>query len=329
MKYLFFLIALISFGASSHCYISNGAETYVSGDELKLNNMKGNVVNISNFKFTHKPICRNLFDMGGETVFSIEFPRETYYVYHADAGDIYLRATFSSDPAHILYDKKNSFTEMDIGKINKAEITLTFDVVSKATGVSQNAKNINEGIQIDFIPEKCFSTGCLFGHDNTNHYYRVTYIPQITKMTKTCRFNDGVLTAPAVTISDLNNNASRYLKLEPTSGNVSFICNKGLSSYSFKYHFESESIQGNILKNEYENEYGGAGDVGFEISLNGSQAINFSAGNSSSYDLLNFKDVTPEEQRVNLNLYGRYVVYGQNIRPGKVQSRVKVVTEYE
>ena len=24
MKYLFFLIALISFGASSHCYISNG-----------------------------------------------------------------------------------------------------------------------------------------------------------------------------------------------------------------------------------------------------------------------------------------------------------------
>ena len=312
MKYLFFLIALISFGASSHCYISNGAETYVSGDELKLNNMKGNVVNISNFKFTHKPICRNLFDMGGETVFSI-----------------YLRATFSSDPAHILYDKKNSFTEMDIGKINKAEITLTFDVVSKATGVSQNAKNINEGIQIDFIPEKCFSTGCLFGNDNTNHYYRVTYIPQITQMTKTCRFNDGVLTAPAVTISDLNNNASRYLKLEPTSGNVSFICNKGLSSYSFKYHFESESIQGNILKNEYENEYGGAGDVGFEISLNGSQAINFSAGNSSSYDLLNFKDVTPEEQRVNLNLYGRYVVYGQNIRPGKVQSRVKVVTEYE
>ncbi|MDM2730287.1 hypothetical protein [Citrobacter sp. Cy070] len=86
---------------------------------------------------------------GGGTVFSIEFPRETYYVYHADAGDIYLRATFSSDPAHILYDKKNSFTEMDIGKINKAEITLTFDVVSKATGVSQKAKNINEGIQGD------------------------------------------------------------------------------------------------------------------------------------------------------------------------------------
>ncbi|QLO42148.1 hypothetical protein HV198_08280 [Citrobacter freundii] len=329
MKYLFFLIALISFGASSHCYISNGSEIYVSGDELKLDNMKGNVVNISNFKFTHKPICRNLFDMGADTVFNIKFPNETYYVYHADAGDIYLRATFSSDPALILYDKKDSFTEMDVGKINKTEITLTFDVVSKATGVSGNAKNINEGIQINFIPEKCIFSGCWSGRDNTNHYYRVTYIPQIKQMTKTCRFNDGVLTAPAITISDLNNNTSRYLKLEPTSGNVSFICNKGLSSYSFKYHFESENIQGNILKNEHENKYGGAGDVGFEISLNGSQAISFSAGNSSSYDLLNFKDITPEEQRVDLNLYGRYVAYGQNIRPGKVQSRVKVVTEYE
>ncbi|MCO4136812.1 hypothetical protein HVY71_08810 [Citrobacter freundii] len=329
MKYLFFLIALISFSASSHCYIPDGSETYVSGDELKLENMKGNVVNISNFKFTRNPMCRNLLNMGSETTFKIDFPSQAYYVYHADGGDIYLKATFSADPTLISYEKTDTFTKMDVGKINNAVITLTFDVVSKATGVSEHAKNIGEGIQIDFTPEKCILTGCLGERDNRNHYYHVTYIPQIKKMTKTCRFNDGVLTAPAITTSDLNNNSSRYLKLEPTSGNVSFICNKGLSSYSFNYHFESESIQGNILKNEYENEYGGAGDVGFEISLNGSQAISFSAGNSSSYDLLNFKDITPEEQRVDLNLYGRYVAYGQNIRPGKVQSRVKVVTEYQ
>lgn len=145
---------------------------------------------------------------------------------------------------------------------------------------------------------------------------------------KTCKFSDGVLNAPDVTIKDLRGKAQSFLRLTKTAGEVAFICNAGLSSNSFRYHFESNNVDGSILKNEDEKTSTGAGDVGFEISLDGADRINFDDGRSKNYNLLNFKDINYLEQKIDLVLYGKYVAYSNDIRMGSVRSLVRVVVEY-
>ncbi|MBM6613097.1 MULTISPECIES: hypothetical protein [Citrobacter] len=330
MKLFILTIIFFSFNSFANCYISDGGTEFVEKSEtLTLSSMNNNKFVLRDFGFKKTPMCRNIWNAGVDTVFDIEFPPSPYFkVEGANGRFIYLKANYPSSPKEVPYSVsiwELSYISQDINKINNQVLTFSFDVISSDDQIPTNVKNLSEGFQVKFVPKISSQSGAT---PNTGHAYVFTLKPDIRMVMKTCKFSDGVLNAPDVTIRDLRGKAQSFLRLTKTAGEVAFICNAGLSSNSFRYHFESNNVDGSILKNEDEKISTGAGDVGFEISLDGADRINFDDGRSKNYNLLNFKDINYLEQKIDLVLYGKYVAYSNDIRMGSVRSLVRVVVEY-
>lgn len=330
MKLFILIITFLSFNSLANCYIPDGGTEFIEKSEtLSLLSMNRNEFVLRDFGFKKAPMCRNFLNAGVDTVFDIEFPSSPYFkVEGANGRFIYLKVNYPSSPKEVAYNVSPwelNYISQDVGKINNQVLTFSFDVISSEDQNSINAKDLSEGFQVKFVPKKSSQYGAT---PNAGHMYVFTLKPDIRVVMKTCKFSDGVLNAPDVTISDLRGKAQSFLRLTKTAGEVAFICNVGLSSNSFRYHFESNNADGSILKNEDAKTSTGAGDVGFEISLDGADRINFDGGRSKNYNLLNFNDVNSLEQKIDLVLYGKYVMYSNDIRTGSVRSLVKVVVEY-
>lgn len=76
-----------------------------------------------------------------------------------------------------------------------------------------------------------------------------------------------------------------------------------------------------ILKNERENTSGGAGQIGFQISMDGINEASFGRANPFKIEHINKGDVT-------VPIYIRPRVYGSKISTGEINSKARVVVVY-
>lgn len=330
MRLFFLLVVFFSFNSIANCYIPDGGIESVERNEvLSISTMNGNELVLQNFGFTKKPMCRNILGWGVETIFDIKYPTSPYFKYDVGGGRfIYLKANYPGSPNTVEYKinfYETNYKAQDINEINKQNLKFTFDVISANNQNSINAANLSDGFEIRFEPRESTGIGAT---SNKGHKYVFKINPDVKLIIKTCKFLDGVLSAPDISINDLRGTPQSFFRLEKTAGQVAFKCTTGVSSDSFRYHFESSNAVGSILKNEDARNATGAGDVGFEISLDGANKIYFDSGSSKSYNLLSFNEISSIEQKMDLVLYGKYVVYSDDFHSGSVRSLVKVVVEY-
>lgn len=76
-----------------------------------------------------------------------------------------------------------------------------------------------------------------------------------------------------------------------------------------------------ILKNELENSEDGAGQVGFQLSNDGTNEIQYGKSNYYSFQ-------HPHEGSNQIPLFIRPRTYGNNVSSGQIMSRVKIVVVY-
>ncbi len=91
-----------------------------------------------------------------------------------------------------------------------------------------------------------------------------------------------------------------------------------------EYYFEPVTIQesgASILKNELENSEDGAGQVGFQLSNDGTNEIQYGKSNYYSFQ-------HPHEGSNQIPLFIRPRTYGNNVSSGQIMSRVKIVVMY-
>ncbi|MCA8553649.1 hypothetical protein ABN284_23715, partial [Escherichia coli] len=91
-----------------------------------------------------------------------------------------------------------------------------------------------------------------------------------------------------------------------------------------EYYFEPVTIQESgtsILKNELENSEDGAGQVGFQLSNDGTNEIQYGKSNYYSFQ-------HPHEGSNQIPLFIRPRTYGNNVSSGQIMSRVKIVVVY-
>lgn len=84
--------------------------------------------------------------------------------------------------------------------------------------------------------------------------------------------------------------------------------------------------QNTTLKNDLETQQGGAGEVGFEL-MNDKDIINFPT--SKKFILASRGNTLRNNTLYPLNLKLRYARYGNKVFAGTVQSKVKVVVDYD
>ncbi|EEU0427335.1 hypothetical protein E8F42_001332, partial [Escherichia coli] len=91
-----------------------------------------------------------------------------------------------------------------------------------------------------------------------------------------------------------------------------------------EYYFEPVTIQESgtsILKNELENSEDGAGQIGFQLSNDGTNEIQYGKSNYYSFQ-------HPHEGSNQIPLFIRPRTYGNNVSSGQIMSRVKIVVMY-
>jgi len=100
-----------------------------------------------------------------------------------------------------------------------------------------------------------------------------------------------------------------------------------MATSNIYYHFEPISnINNGILENDLATQPGSAGEVGFKLRNNGEDLI-FQP--SQKFTLANRGNAVSNSIDYPLNLQLRYARYGNKVFTGKVQSKVKVVVDYD
>jgi len=161
--------------------------------------------------------------------------------------------------------------------------------------------------------------------DNANHQYKYYINIRPTFTPTTCTFNDQEIDIPSIRYQDLDKSDYLY----PTSDQPKLQCNStlGVATSNISYHFEAISSPiGSILQNELGTEPGSAGEVGFLLMNHGQ---NITAYPSQKFNLARFGEALQNISSVQLDLKARYASYGNKVYSGRVQSKVKVVVDYD
>ncbi len=219
--------------------------------------------------------------------------------------------------------KAHAATELN----NELTYKLKYNVMVNHSGnvtdtieVNQPATLVNKLI---IKPTPC--TLCAMGNSNRDHRY-IYEVPFFVKFTPTtCTFKSQEISAPSISYHEIDSNTFSA----PTTKQPELQCSSitGVATSNIHYHFQPISAtQGDILKNDFETQQGGAGEVGFQL-MNNNKAIKFSSGEkftlASSGNTLLSNTIYP------LDLQLRYARYGNKVFSGLVQSKVKVVVDYD
>lgn len=216
----------------------------------------------------------------------------------------------------------------DATMLNKLQYELVYSVEKNFSGNVSRVIDVNTPLRLNnyltIKPEDCSLAGCA-SHDNSNdeYIYHVQIKPTFTPTT--CSFIDQQINVPNITFDQINNNNFTA----PTEGFPTLQCNSstGVATSNVHYYFEPISeLSGNILKNDLETEPGSAGEVGFEL-MNDEKKINFN--NGEKFDLISRGSSLKTSNIYDLKLKVRYARYGNKVRPGQIESKVKVVIDYD
>lgn len=207
--------------------------------------------------------------------------------------------------------------------------TLTYSVQHNYTGPVSGTVEVNTPFMLDnyvvIKPEPCADSACLEGNNNSANEYR-NRIRLLARFTPTtCTFKNQEISAADISHHQIDSNGFAM----PKTKQPELQCNSitGVATSNIHYHFESISAtQGTILKNDIETQPGSAGEVGFQL-MNNDKIINFPS--SEQFTLANRGDALQNNTIYPLNLQLRYARYGNKVFAGRVQSRVKVVVDYD
>ncbi|OTE91938.1 fimbrial family protein [Escherichia coli] len=151
--------------------------------------------------------------------------------------------------------------------------------------------------------------------------YNLNTILQVNLMT--CGFEDQSIDTGRFVLSRINNENYQF-------HHIRFDCIQGeqgelvFEPSDVEYYFEPVTIQESgtsILKNELENSEDGAGQIGFQLSNDGTNEIQYGKSNYYSFQ-------HPHEGSNQIPLFIRPRTYGNNVSSGQIMSRVKIVVMY-
>lgn len=205
---------------------------------------------------------------------------------------------------------------------------LKYSIRVNDTGSTSKTIDINDPVLLEnklmIKPTPC-SIFCNSENPNKDHRY-IYEIPFYVKFTPTtCTFKSQEISAPDISYHEIDSNG--FAAPRPKQPELQCSSITGVATSNIHYHFESISpTQGNILKNDLETLQGSAGEVGFQL-MNNNKAINFPS--SEQITLANRGSALVNNTIYPLNLQLRYARYGNKVFAGKVQSRVKVVVDYD
>lgn len=212
---------------------------------------------------------------------------------------------------------------------NKLSYKLKYSIRVNHTGSTLTTIDVDEPVvlanKLIIKPTPCVDNLCNNQNPNKDHKY-IYEIPFSVKFTPTtCTFNDKDISAQDISYHEIDSNGFAAPKGEQPQLQCSSLT--GVATSNIHYHFESISMaQGMTLKNDLETQQGGAGEVGFEL-MNNDNVINFPT--SKKFTLASRGSVLQNNTLYPLNLKLRYARYGNKVFAGKVQSRVKVVVDYD
>lgn len=166
-------------------------------------------------------------------------------------------------------------------------------------------------------------------HNNSGQDVNITvsYTLNITLLVKimTCGFNDQTVEMGTYQLLEVVHNRTEYAERQ-----ITFQCqNQGsgalnLSTGDVQYYFDDTFglVSGTtVLQNYDEMRPGGAGEVGFEISMDKTGPLRFGPG-----ALYKLSDV--REGSVPVTLFIRPKVYGSKVTSGTIESKTRVIVVY-
>jgi len=332
------LLALVTFfavfQAQAYCYITNSAQPQIlsspviidldAGRSSETYNVDLNAPNAPSFAcFGAEGGTPNQFAL------SVTQNSNEYYTIYNGAHKLTLRIWLEAvDPKYSGVFANESYNKANV--LNTFKFKLNYSVENAAGVPTLREAKVNENLPLDshvlIKPMPCeVNNDCESGHNNATHayIYDVMVIPKFTPTT--CTFKDAEVEVPSISYHEIDN--PNYLA--PKSSQPQLECNSatGVATSNIRYSFSPITPTAtSTLVNELGSEPGSAGDVGF-ILMNNGQVINKYP--SPKFTVATWGSTVQNGSKFALDLKFRYARYGNRVVTGRVQSKVKVVVDYD
>lgn len=332
MRILLALITVFAvFQAQAYCYITDkDTQPSFHGQDVTLDLDVGKTSEVKNINFDGSaPAFYCLAGSITSNDFTLSVPNTSSYYYLIENGihNLFLRISLQPQ-APVTSQKYGAYSTHNAAALNSLQYKLEYSIQSDYKGSTRGTIKMNDSFLLGDItikPRECSSLGCIFNYDNKNHKYtyQVYITPKFTPTT--CTFKDQDISAQDISYHEIDSNGFAAPKGEQPQLQCSSLT--GVATSNIHYHFESISMaQNTILKNDLETQQGGAGEVGFEL-MNDKDIINFPT--SKKFILASRGNTLRNNTLYPLNLKLRYARYGNKVFAGRVQSKVKVVVDYD
>lgn len=341
MRILLALITVFAvFQAQAYCYITGNDKTPIRiSKQVEINmdlanSNQGTPITFASdapeFKCYENILSSNTFTLstlanGKEQYYSIKNNIHNLVIGISLVSEKSTTANFTGGPSSS-GGKAYATTELD----NQLQYKLKYSLQFNHTGSVKNVIDVNKTVILEdkmyVKPAACSSLiGCIYGNNNSGQQY-ILEVPILVKFTPTtCTFKNQEISAPDISYQEIDSNS--FAAPRPKQPELQCSSITGVATSNIHYHFESISAtQGDILKNDLETQQGSAGEVGFQLT-NNNKAINFLP--SEKFTLASRGSALLNNTIYPLNLQLRYARYGNKVFAGKVQSKVKVVVDYD
>lgn len=334
MRILLALITVFAvFQAQAYCYISGSNKTPLITPEpieINLDNTNREIINQLNLT-SNAPEFKCYLTTNTFSLSTSITNAKYYYAIKNNIHNIVVEISLTGEKTTSSEFSGNltSDGEAHAATTLNKELTykLKYNLLVNHTGAVTDTIEVNQPTTLEntliIKPNPC--TICIMQNSNKDHRY-IYEIPFFVKFTPTtCTFKNQEITAPSISYNEIDNNTFA----PPTTKQPEIQCSSitGVATSNIHYHFESISAtQGDILKNDLETLQGSAGEVGFQL-MNNSKAISFPS--SEKFTLASRGSALLNNTIYPLNLQLRYARYGNKVLAGKVQSKVKVVMDYD
>ncbi|WP_312227415.1 fimbrial protein [Pseudescherichia sp.] len=335
MRILLALITVFAvFQAQAYCYISGSNTTptkKIAPIVINLDVADRDIVNPLDLSGMPDFMCyviSNEFNLS-----TSEGKNEYYYSIKNNAHNLVLAISLEA-----VKTTTGSLTEGSWSLVNnysasalndKLSYKLKYSIRVNHTGSTLATIDVGEPVvlanKLIIKPTPCIDNLCNNKNPNKDHKY-IYEIPFSVKFTPTtCTFKDQDISAQDISYHEIDSNGSAAPKGEQPQLRCSSIT--GVATSNIHYHFESINMaQSTILKNDLETQQGGAGEVGFQLIKNG-KPINFPI--SEKFALASRGSTLQNNSTYPLDIQLRYARYGNKVFAGRVQSKVKVVVDYD
>lgn len=334
MRILLALITVFAvFQAQAYCYITGDNKTPLITPkpiEINLDTSNREIVNPLNFT-SNAPdfncyLTTNTFSLSTSTTNA-----KYYYAIKNSVHNIVVEVSLTGEKTTSSAFSGNLSTDgaAHAATILNNELTykLKYNLLMNHTGTVTDTIEVNQPTTLQntllIKPNPC--SACVMQHPNKDHKY-IYEIPFYVKFTPTtCTFKNQEISAPDISYHEIDSNG--FTAPRPKQPELQCSSITGVATSNIHYHFESISAtQGDILKNDLETQQGGAGEIGFQLT-NNNKAINFSS--SEKFTLASRGSALLNNTVYPLNLQLRYARYSNKVFAGRVQSKVKVVVDYD